>query len=115
MGFRNPKEKLEKDLQMGRWGITNCNAIKTIRYLSTPMLDKQPKISLITHYHVRVNSLLRLPKSFEQITFYNFSCIILNTNIFSNYNRSEKPKGTNLKSILLPKIVLTFHCLNKLF
>ena len=27
----------------------------------------------------------------------------------------EKPRRTNLKSILLPKIVLTFHCLNKLF
>ena len=28
---------------------------------------------------------------------------------------SEKPPGTSWKSILLPKIVLTFHCLNKLF
>ena len=29
--------------------------------------------------------------------------------------KSEKPPGTSKKSILLPKIVLTFHCLNKLF
>ena len=34
---------------------------------------------------------------------------------FLQFFRSEKPPGTSNKSIVLPEIVLTFHCLNKLF
>ena len=48
--------------------------------------------------------------------------MFLNPNIFFQFElelfyffRSEKPPGASLKNILLPKIVLTFHCLNKLF
>ena len=44
--------------------------------------------------------------------FSNFSSMFLNPNIFFIY---EKSPVTSLKSIMLPKIVLTFHCLNKLF
>ena len=47
--------------------------------------------------------------------------MFLNPKKKSNFNsncsnllcRYEKPSGTSQKSILLPKIVLTFHCLNK--
>ena len=53
--------------------------------------------------------------------FFNFSCMFLNPNIFSNLNyiSSNSFDERNVqeqvkKSILLPNIVLTFHCLNKL-
>ena len=54
----------------------------------------------------------------------NFSCRFLNPNyFFSNWNYSFSNVLLDMrnlqeqvkKSILLPKIVLTFHCLNKLF
>ena len=54
--------------------------------------------------------------------FSNFSCRFLNPNTFFPIwilivlnIRYGKPPGTSWKSILLPEIVLTFHCLNKLF
>ena len=61
---------------------------------------------------------------FEQLkkktSFFNLSCMFLKPNILSNlnYNCSNTLDMTilsrnKLKSILLPKIVLTFHCLNK--
>ena len=60
----------------------------------------------------------RVLKFVHQI-FSNFSCMFLNPNL--NYScsnllamRNGSP-GTSKKSILLPKIVLTFHYLNKLF
>ena len=53
--------------------------------------------------------------------FSRFSCRFLISVIFSNLNYNcsifwdlTKPPGAILKSNLLPKIVLTFHCLNKL-
>ena len=55
--------------------------------------------------------------------FSNFSCMFLNPNVVVfnlNYNCSNLLDMRNLqeqvkKNIRLPKIVLTFHCLNKLF
>ena len=61
---------------------------------------------------------MRLQKDF----FSNFSCMFLNPNFFSNLNLncSNSLDMRNFqeqvkKSILSSKIVLTFHCLNKLF
>ena len=52
----------------------------------------------------------------EEEQFSNFSCMFLNPN---NYNCSNLLDLRNIqeqvKNILLPIIVLTFHCLNKLF
>ena len=54
--------------------------------------------------------------------FSNFSCMFLNPNIFSNMNSncSNLLDRRNLqeqvkKALCYQKIVLTFHCLNKLF
>ena len=50
-------------------------------------------------------------------SFFNFSRMFLNLNDFSIWIPIVliKSPGISLKSILLPKIVLTFHCLNTLF
>ena len=60
--------------------------------------------------------------SLSENTFSNFSCMFLNPNIFSNLNSnwSKSLDTRNLqepaeKSIMVPKIVLTFHSLKKLF
>ena len=60
--------------------------------------------------------------SWQYRFFLNFSWMFLNPNIFFQFEfwlfwffRHEKPPGISLKSIMLPEILLTFHCLNKLF
>ena len=57
-----------------------------------------------------------------QRVFSNFSCRFLNTNIFSNLNSncSNLLDRRNLqeqvkKAFWIPKIVLTLHCVNRLF
>ena len=55
--------------------------------------------------------------------FSNFSCMFLNPNNFSNLNSNCSFKFLGIrnlqeqvkKAFCLPKIVLTFHCLNKIF
>ena len=55
--------------------------------------------------------------------FSNFSCMFLNPNNFSNLNSNCSFKFLGIrnlqeqvkKAFCLPKIVLTFHCLNKFF
>ena len=59
-------------------------------------------------------------KNNVQRIFSNFSCMFLNLNIFSNLdsncsNLLDLRNFQEQKSILLPQIVPTFHCLNKLF
>ena len=56
-------------------------------------------------------------------SFSNFSCMFLNPNNFSNLNSNWSFKFLGIrnlqeqvkKAFCLPKIVLTFHCLNKIF
>ena len=56
----------------------------------------------------------------KNLSLFNLFCRFLNPNYFFQFEvflsmRSEKPPGTNWKGILFSKIVLTYHCLKKLF
>ena len=87
-----------------------CNPNPTL-----PLFITKGKITLIYYiYFVLVFYLF--------YKFSNFSCMFLNPNNFFLFELwlfqfiwCEKPSGTSWKRILLPKIVLTFYCLDKLF
>ena len=63
--------------------------------------------------YCEINNFLTFPACFEiPIFFSNLNSNCSNVLDLRNLQAESRDK---LKSILLPKIVLTFHCLNKLF